>query len=275
MRLKGKISVITGAASGIGESACELFAREGSQIVAVDRDTTNLNEVAERVRKNGGVAEALVADMADAAECKRIILETAGKFGRVDVLWNNAGVIGPAGIGDLHLESYHTAMDINLRAGVLSTSVVIPHMKKQSGGSVLFTSSISGLTGPRKSPIYSATKYGAIGIVQSVAQAYAADNIRANATCPGVIETPLGRSSLNRGMSEAATRANTEGYRNSTPIKWFGLPIEIAMPGCGWRPTKSPMSRGLPCPWTASHVRVTRMSLGRQPCVLDQLPEIQ
>lgn len=231
MRLTGKVSVITGAASGIGESACELFAREGSRVVAVDRDAQKLNEVVERIRKSGGMAEALVADLSDAEESKRIVLDSIAKFGRVDVLWNNAGVIGPTGIEDLDLKNYQDALDINLRAGVLSTSVVIPHMKVQGGGSILFTSSISGLTGSRKSPIYSATKYGVIGVVQSVAQAYAADNIRINAICPGVIETPLGRSSLQRGMSEEATKANAEGYRNSTPMKRFGRPIEVAYAG--------------------------------------------
>lgn len=231
MRLKEKVSVITGAASGIGESACELFAREGSRVVAVDRDASRLNQVVEGIRRNGGVAEALVADLADAEEAKQIVHRSADKFGRLDILWNNAGVIGPTGIEELDLASYQDAMDINLRSGVISTSTAIPYMRQQGGGSIVFTSSISGITGSRKSPIYSATKYGVIGVVQSVAQAYAESNIRINAVCPGVIETPLGRSSLKRGMSDDATRANTEGYRNSTPMKRFGKPIEVAYAG--------------------------------------------
>ncbi len=231
MRLKGKLAIVTGAASGIGRTACELFAREGAHVVAGDKNGDGLAALVSQIRANGGRADAIEADLTAPEECKRIINEGARLLNGLDILWNNAGVIGPPGIEGLQPSDYELTMNVNVRAGLLSSAEAVAHMKARKGGSIIFTSSISGIVGSRRNVVYAASKYAIVGIVQSIAQTYARDNIRVNAICPGPTDTTMFPDAMGRGVPEAQAKINYAKYLDSIPLGRLAQPIEVAMAG--------------------------------------------
>jgi len=225
-RLKDKCVAITGGASGIGAEGVLLFAREGARVVAIDRDRDALDAVVRQAPP--GSVKAVVADLADPEAACAALAEAARLLGRLDVFWGNAGVVGPAGIEDLTLADYANAEAINLRANVLMAGEAVRLMRAASGGAMLFTSSISGLVGSRKSPVYAVTKHALLGLTRSLAIAHGTHGIRVNAICPGITETPMLPHAMGRGLDTQAMEKNKADHLAAIPLGRAAEASEIA-----------------------------------------------
>lgn len=225
MRLKGKLVVITAAASGMGRAGCEIFAREGAKIAAVDIDQARLDETVEAVKRAGGEARGFLADLSKVEDSKRFIAETSAWLGGIDILWAHAGCPGPAGIENMNVDEYQKTMDLNVRTSVLAASEVVPHMRKRGGGSIIFTASMGGLVGSMLMPVYSAAKFAVVGLSKSLAQTLAPDKIRVNALCPGLTETPMLPQFMSRGGSVDEA---TKRYLVGVPMQRVGTAEEMA-----------------------------------------------
>lgn len=190
-RLDGKVAIITGSGSGIGKASALLFAQEGAKMVVVDVNDKNGEEVIKAIRDGGGEGIYLHVDVGVEAELKRMVEETIKAFGKVDIYWHNAGIAGPGILERTTEKDFDRQIAIHVKGGFFGAKYVIPEMKKIGGGVILFTSSLSGLKPSAGSPSYSIAKAGLQILAQCIALAYAKNNIRANAICPGVVETPL------------------------------------------------------------------------------------
>jgi NAD(P)-dependent dehydrogenase (short-subunit alcohol dehydrogenase family) len=142
MRLKDKRVVITAAASGMGRAGCEIFAREGATVFAVDIDETRLNEVVAAIKKTGAEAYGLVVDLLNPDTCRRVVDDAALRMGGLDIIWNHASIPGLREVEHLDLAAYARTMDMNVRTGLVMTSAAIPHLRQRGGGSVVFTASM-------------------------------------------------------------------------------------------------------------------------------------
>lgn len=205
MRLQGKRGVITAAASGMGRAGAELFAAEGASVLVADMNAAAAEETAEAIRAAGGKAKVSVGDLTSADYARDIVQQCQKEFGGIDFLWNHAGHPGPLGLTDITERDLELALDLNLRSVIFSTGAAIRQMQLHGGGSILITASTSGLVGSKNSPVYSAAKFGVIGLCRSLARAHAHEKIRVNVVCPGVTNTPMLRDFVRRpGQSEGA-----------------------------------------------------------------------
>lgn len=228
MRLKNKRAIITAAASGMGRAGCEIFAREGATVFAIDIDQERLNEVVSSIKAAGGQAYGLVANLLDPDICRKAVEDAAATMGGLDILWNHAGMPGLRDIENLDLDAYAKSMDLNIRTGLIMTGAAITHLRKQGGGSVVFTASTAGLVGASVSPVYSAAKFAVVGMAKSLALRYATENIRVNVVCPGPIETPMLPQFFDPNASkEMAAEAQAKTLA-AIPMARLGQAIEVA-----------------------------------------------
>jgi NAD(P)-dependent dehydrogenase (short-subunit alcohol dehydrogenase family) len=191
MRLTGKVGVVTAAASGMGRAGALRFAREGAAVGVVDIDAEKVAAVAEEISKAGGRAIALAGDLRRDEFARDIVHRTAKAFGALNFVWNHVGCPGPAAIEGIDLAEFERAVDLNIRTVLVTTEAAIPELRRSGGGSILFTSSVAGLQGSAFSPVYSAVKFGVVGLVRALAKRYAREKIRVNAICPGTVDTPM------------------------------------------------------------------------------------
>jgi len=194
MRLHDKVVLITGSAGGMGKAAAELFAREGASIIVTDILADAGEETARAIRDAGGKAVFFKADVSNEEEVKRLVARSIDAFGRIDVLYNNAGIM-PAddgGVTDLSEATWDRIMDVNLKSTFFCTKHAVPHMIRQGKGSIVNVASfvaLMGCTVPQDA--YTASKGGMLSLTKSFAVQYGRHGIRCNAICPGPIETPL------------------------------------------------------------------------------------
>lgn len=228
MRLKNKLVVITGAASGMGAAGMELFAREGATVVGVDINGNMLEETIGRARTYNAPMFSIAADLTQREQTRNMIHEAARLMGGIDILWNNAGTPGPGEVEGLDTARYDRAIELNLTSGILASAEVAPYMRKRSGGSIVFTSSISGIAGSLLSPTYSAAKFGVVGFAMSLALRLAKDNIRVNAICPGMTQTGLLDTFMSRDNDPEVIKQNTVRFVEATPLGRIARPAEIA-----------------------------------------------
>lgn len=228
MRLNGKLAVITAAASGMGKAGVELFVREGATVAAVDINEGALNDLAGSL---GSAVIPVVADLSTVDGVKASIAAAAERLGGIDVLWAHAGTPGPASVEDMDIDQYYLAVALNLTSAVVAAGEVAKHMRTRGGGSLIFTASVSGLVGSMFSPVYSAAKFGVVGLTKSLAQRFAPDGIRVNAICPGPIDTPMLPGFVARGDDKAQAAENEKKLLGAIPLGRVGKPSEVAHAG--------------------------------------------
>ena len=216
-RLKDKVARITGGASGIGRATSLLFAREGAHVVVVDVAIEGGNETARQIAAAGGAATFVKADVAISREVRGFIEATLTAHGRLDVLFNNAGIEGPAAkIADYDEDDWARVVAIDLTAVFLAMKHAIPHMVRQGGGTIISTASVAGLVGFPGSAAYAAAKAGVINLTRLAAVEYARHNVRVNCICPGIIDTPMAGRVLGGQRDEKLNRLQ--------PVGRFGRP---------------------------------------------------
>jgi NAD(P)-dependent dehydrogenase (short-subunit alcohol dehydrogenase family) len=224
-RLSNKVSLITGAASGIGRAAATLFAREGAKIALLDIDEVGGQAAADEIDGLGGEAAFFRCDVSSAAEVERAVNAVLERFGGVDVLYNNAGIGYAAGItigtvDDIPEANWDRVLDVNLKSVYLVSHFVVPAMKK-SGGSIIHTSSIMGVRGLPGADAYTAAKGAIVALTRAMAKHLGQFGIRVNVICPGPVDTPL----------IAPMTSNPEWLRRECggiPLGRIGKPEEIA-----------------------------------------------
>jgi len=191
-RLAGKVAIVTGAGSGIGRASAELFAQEGAKVMCADINEAGARETADTInRAQAQHAIAARVDVTRSADVERMVADTVQAFGKLDVLYANAG-IGEAGNAiDLSEEQWNRMIAVNLTSVWLCAKYALPEMIKAGGGSIINQSSTAGLIGIAAIAHYSAAKAGVIGLTRQIAVEYGPKQIRANAICPSTIPTPL------------------------------------------------------------------------------------
>jgi NAD(P)-dependent dehydrogenase (short-subunit alcohol dehydrogenase family) len=228
MRLQGKLTVITAAASGMGRAGVELFAREGASVAAVDINADALNAIVKNTSGKGGKVVPIVSDLSTTDGARASVNAAAAALGGIDVMWAHAGTPGPAAVEGLDLVEYEKAMALNVTSAVLAAGEVVQHMRRRGGGSLIFTASVSGLVGSTFSPVYSAGKFAIVGLTKSLAQRFAADRVRVNVICPGPIDTPMLPGFLGRSDDKAKLAENEKKLLSAVPLGRVGRPEEVA-----------------------------------------------
>jgi NAD(P)-dependent dehydrogenase (short-subunit alcohol dehydrogenase family) len=225
-KLEGKIALITGGGSGIGRASALMFAAEGAKVSVIDRAEDNARAVAAEIVKGGGEAIAIRADVSKAADTERMVAETAGHFGNLDILYNNAGIGFARRTHLLTEEEWDRTIDVDLKGVFLGCKYALPELMKH-GGVILSTASIAGLEGLRQMAAYCAAKAGVILLTKSLAMDYAEHGIRVNCICPGSIETPLYESGFENLTPEKRARAQ-QMFAAMHLLGRAGEPDEIA-----------------------------------------------
>jgi len=191
-RVEGKVAIVTGGSMGIGQSACYLLAREGAKVAVVDINEDAGQATVNQIKKNDGEAHFWRLDTSKENEVKRVFAEVATKFGKIDVLVNNAGIAGVnKPTHEVAEEEWDALMSVNVKGVFFCTKHVIPYLKKNRGGSIINLSSIYGLIGAPDLPPYHASKGAVRLMTKTDAMIYAPDKIRVNSIHPGYIWTPL------------------------------------------------------------------------------------
>lgn len=221
--LSNKVAIITGASSGIGYATAKLFAREGAKVVVAARRQQELDALVEEITRAGGHAVALSGDVKDEAFAKALVELSVGRFGGLDVAFNNAGTTGDmAATPDLSLSAWESTIATNLTSAFLGAKYQLPAMLDRNGGSLIFTSTFVGYTvGLPGMAAYAASKAGLIGLTQALAAEFGPKGIRVNSLLPGGTDTPMGRTFTNT----PDTLAFVQGLH---ALKRIALPEEIA-----------------------------------------------
>ena len=223
--LEGKVAVITGAASGIGFGTAKFLSQMGAGIALLDIDRDKGIKAEAEICKSGGQAKFFKCNVTSDSDCKEAIDAIIAEFGRIDILFNNAGIAMRKNAVDLQVSEWDLTVDVMLKGVYLLSHYVIPHMKKNNGGSIINTGSGWSLKGGPDAVSYCAAKGGVLNLTRAMAIDHGKDNIRVNCVCPGDIDTPLLRSEcVQLGedekdfMDDAADR----------PIKRIGTPEDVA-----------------------------------------------
>ena len=189
--LSNRVAIVTGAGSGIGRAGAEILAREAAILVVADRDADAGAETARRIEQAGGKALAIATDVGDDAQLERLVTEAHRAFGRIDILHSHAGIQVEGPLETVDPQGMDDSWRINVRAHFKLARLVMPHMRKQGGGSIIVTSSNSGIFYDHEMIAYATSKHAAVAMVKQIAIDYGKYNVRVNALCPGWVDTPF------------------------------------------------------------------------------------
>lgn len=219
MRLKDKVAIITGAGSGIGRATALLFVREGARVVVADINEKNGNEVVEEIKKNGGEGLFVRLDASSREQTKKMTSVTLDKYGRIDILINNAGIIQDALVLKMTEEQWDSVINVNLKGVFNCIQAVVETMINQGSGVIVSASSIVGIFGNVGQANYAAAKAGLIGLTKTLAKELGKKGIRVNAVAPGFIMTP---------MTSTVPEKILEMMKEKTPLRMLGEPQDVA-----------------------------------------------
>ena len=224
MRLRGKVAIVTGSGAGIGRGIAERYAREGTSVVIAEVDANTGTSTAKAIKDSGGDALFVQTDVSSESQVKAMVQQTVARYGRIDILCNNAAILffkEEAPAHELSSETWDRTMAVNLRGYWLTSKYVVPVMLRQKSGSIIHVASPTGVFGFTRLTAYSASKGGVIGLMRAMAADYAPEHIRVNAIIPGTIDTPMNAVEL----SDAAAR---QRYADITPARRLGTPDDLA-----------------------------------------------
>jgi NAD(P)-dependent dehydrogenase (short-subunit alcohol dehydrogenase family) len=227
-RLNGKVAIVTGGASGIGEASVRLFAAEGAKVVAADVEDERGRRIAERF---GGNVIYQRTDVSSEADVKDTVKAALDAWGRLDVMFNNAGIVGAIGpIEGINVEDFDRTIRVNLRGVFLGIKHAGPVMRRQSTGSIINTASTAALQAGFGNHIYSASKAGIVQLTRSVAMELGEAGIRVNCVSPGYIPTPMIgiARSLTRDQAEAKLHIIEDAFRYTQPLSGPIMPEDVA-----------------------------------------------
>jgi NAD(P)-dependent dehydrogenase (short-subunit alcohol dehydrogenase family) len=225
-KLEGRVALISGISTGLGRAGALLFAAEGASVVGLDIDADGAATTVAEIVDGGGAAEAVHGDAARAAHVERAVTLAVDRFGRLDLLWANAGIGVFKDVVDTTEEEWDRIIGVNLKGAYLMAHFGIPELRRAGGGTMVLTASTSAVVGSPRWAAYCATKGGMLMLCRAMAIDHAAEGIRINCVCPGSIETPLLEQEFRtRGVpiDEAI-----EQDRNAHPMGRIGRPDEVA-----------------------------------------------
>ena len=228
MDFKDKVVIITGAAGGIGRATAQAFARAGARLMLVDRDAGAGDEVSGAIRRQGGDARFLAADVTRSADVQAYVKAALDAYGRIDCFFNNAGIEGKVAPTAEHDEAaFDAVIAVNVKGVFLGLRHVLPVMLRQKVGAVVNTASVAGLVGTPGMPAYVASKHAVIGLTKAAAGEVARQGVRVNAVCPGPVDTRMIHS-LEAQLDPGNPAAVGERYQAGIPSGRYTAPEEIA-----------------------------------------------
>lgn len=222
-RLENKVAIITGGAGGMGAAEAVLFAQEGAKVLITDIQEEGLRNVANQIAANGGTVNYMVHDVTSEQDWNEVVKKTIELYGKIHILVNNAGISGNlmSSIEERSAEEFKKVVEINLLSQFIGIKAVVPHMKKNKGGSIINISSIAGIVGSAMATAYTASKGAVRSLTKGAATEFAGDNIRVNSVHPGYVATPM-----TKGLQ------NAEEFKKMaigiTPLGREAVPDEIA-----------------------------------------------
>ncbi len=225
MDFKGKVVVVTGAGSGIGEACVREFAQRHAAVAMVDCKPGAGEKTVSDLRRAGALVEPFLADVSSRADVERLIPEITARLGGIDVLVNNAGIQRYGNATTTSEEEWDEVMDINLKSAFLVSKYAIPEMLKRGGGAIVMTGSVQSVVAQRNSVAYVVSKHGMLGLARSIALDYGKQNIRANCVLPGAVDTPLLRWAVSLDPEPEKVMANCDRMHIRGKM---GRPEEVA-----------------------------------------------
>lgn len=230
MRLNNRIAIITGGSQGIGEAICYAYAKEGAVVIITNKNNPEVGiRVATNINDNGGKAEAISCDVADINSVRCLIDNVTNKYGRIDILVNNAGVVVFKKIEDQTLDDWNYVIDTNLKGAFLMSQAVVPIMKKQNSGKIIFVSSVAGSIGFATVAPYSASKGGMLAMAKTMVAELAQHNINVNSISPGNTETPINQQLRdNSEFVEMLAQKTPSGNAYMKPQEIVGAAVFLA-----------------------------------------------
>jgi NAD(P)-dependent dehydrogenase (short-subunit alcohol dehydrogenase family) len=217
----GKVAVVTGATSGIGQTTAALFAKNGAKVVVSGRSTEKGEAIVKTIKDAGGDAIFVGADVVKAGDVEKLMAKAVEKYGRIDYVVTSAGSMpAPGPMADESEQAFDTGIDVNLKGTWLAMKYAIPHLLK-NGGAIVNVAATSGLKGIANWTTQCAAKHGVIGLTKAAALEYAKSGIRVNAVCPGLIRTPM-LATLAGGAE------NIDGMAGWEPVGYVGKPEDVA-----------------------------------------------
>lgn len=247
-RLENRIALITAAGSGMGRAGAVRFAQEGAHVYVTDLRQDAAEETAQTITDAGGRATARQLDVTDLPAIKSVIDEIGDAHGVLHVLYNHAGTPGAAGL-HASLKDWDITVDVNMRSAYYATSYAVDLLRKANGkGSIIYTSSVSGVAGSPFSPLYSMVKHGIVGLVRATALALAPEGIRCNAICPASVATPMLRGFLDRNNEGLTDEQMAEFVKRTVPLGRAAQPEEIANVALFLACDESSFITGVPLP---------------------------
>ncbi|MFB6679695.1 SDR family NAD(P)-dependent oxidoreductase [Streptomyces sp. NPDC056390] len=228
MRLQDRVAVVTAGGSGMGQASARRLAEDGATVVVADINKESASETVELIEADGGHAEVAEVDVADLEGLKALFADIDQRHQRLDILFNNAGIPGAAGI-EITAEEWDRAVNINMRGAYFATMYALPALRRAEGrGAVIFNASTGGLVGSPGAPLYGMTKGGIVLLMQSLALTLASEGIRVNAVCPGMMDTPMLPRFFSREENPAVEEKIPGYVKRQVPMGRLGQPDEVA-----------------------------------------------
>jgi len=224
-RLSGKVALITGGGTGIGRAIALAFAREGASVAVAGRRLEKLREVISEIQKQGGAGLAMECDVTRARDVERAVKGTVERFGRLNVLVNNAGTLHVSTVEGINEEEWDRVMTVNVKGPFLMSRAVLPEFRKCSGGAIVNIGSVLGLVAMKDRAAYCASKGGVTMLTKAMAIDHGHENIRVNCICPSIVETELVKGLFDHSGQGQALRKGRIGL---IPLGRFGQPADVA-----------------------------------------------